>query len=201
MNIKGISLGAVAVLSASALFSTGVALADLVQPSQADFTVVSDDTTDVLNLDEVPTFHFGNVSGNDIYNGSTKTAQTIDTPHVKVTDNRIDGTGWSLSVANGGFGHSIATSSALHLSADTDSETGTTGFDKINVSEDDGDTPLTGSTSHGVFTMPVNEENNTLTIDASPNADLTGVDSDTPLSAELTWTLSPTSNSFASALK
>lgn len=193
MNIKGISLGAVAVLSASALFSTGVALAADTNgqdgTSEATFSIAPNNDDDAeLSLTSVPDFDFGEIKSTNIYHGFTGIAAQGTLNPVTVEDNRMANSGWSLQVSREAF--LGLTGSVLHLASGS-SEIGNTQLSG-NIGEVDDETQPTtiganqGTGFHGTFEMAMAAADNTLDLAANPKADIAAGS----LTSDLTWTLS-----------
>jgi|GEM_PF-6393096 len=212
MSIKGISLGAVAVLSASALLSTGVALADinpdkLGGTSTAEFAVIPNTDDDAeLQLISVPNFIFSNVDSKTIYMG-TDTPLTVSNTldPIKVQDYRMNNKGWTLSVWRSAFSVRSTNSklSSAELQIGTDAADNGTSLNGTIPEGESNPLSTTSSATHGDYSMELRSENNTLELGSTPDADLTGIDeTNGTISADLTWTLLPgDSNSFAPALK
>jgi len=189
MNIKGISLGAVAVLSASALFSTGVALASTTTgqggASQATFTIAAnDDDNAELSLTSVPDFDFGTVNSTDIYHGFTGHIAQGTPASVTVEDSRMANSGWTLNVSRTAFtglsgsvlhlGSGVATLGSTQVSGDVDETNPTT----LGANQ--------GTGYHGTFEMAMAAADNNLDLAANPTANITSG----ALTSDLTWTLS-----------
>ena len=189
MNIKGISLGAVAVLSASALFSTGVALAADTDgqggTSEATFSIAAnDDDNAELSLTSVPDFDFGTVESTDIYHGFDGQVAQGTLNAVTVEDNRMANSGWSLQVSHEAF--LGLTGSVLHLASDPSAVGNTQVSGNIEETQPTTIGANQGTGFHGTFEMAMAAANNTLDLAANPTANI----SEGALTSELTWTLS-----------
>ncbi|MDI9206141.1 WxL domain-containing protein [Ligilactobacillus saerimneri] len=69
------------------------------QNSTATLNISQDDQSAKLSLDAVPSFAFGTVTADQVFNGGSVEQDLTTNNTVKITDTRLDQNGWNLAVS------------------------------------------------------------------------------------------------------